>query len=601
MSLNLKKPKKLYLRRALSLLWKAAPGWAVLSTVFLVLQAALPLAQLYLMKLTVDAVTVGITSPGKDIVMSHVLTLIGLLGASALAAVFLASAAKVVGQAQAQIITDHVQSVLHGKSVALDMEYYENAGFYDTLHRAQQEAPHRPTSILNGLIQVVQSGVTLVGIATLLFSVHWGIAAVLCASLIPGLFFRIKYADRMFQWQSDRSATDRAATYFNWLITSQYYAKEVRLYDLGPLFIKRFRDLRQLLRREKIGIAFRYALTELVAEAFATLAIFGSLAFIAYRTVQGMMTLGDMVMYYQAFQRAQGYLKEMLNGLASLYEDNLFLSNFYDFLDLKPTIIEPAKPEPVPRPMQKGIVFDHIDFRYPTGEAMVLKDINISIRPGQVVALVGENGSGKTTLVKLLCRLYDPTAGKITVDGIDLSNFDTTALRREIGIIFQDYVQYQMTVRENIWMGNTRLAPDDEKIVAAAKYSGADDVIAGLPLGYETMLGKWFGNGAELSIGQWQKVALARAFLRDAQIIVLDEPTSSMDAKAEYAVFQNLRELAQGRTVIFISHRFSTIRMADCIYVLKDGGIAEEGTHEELVHLDGIYAHLFEIQAKYYR
>jgi ATP-binding cassette subfamily B protein len=405
----------------------------------------------------------------------------------------------------------------------------------------------------------------------------------------------------MFQWQSDRSATDRAATYFNWLITSQYYAKEVRLYDLGPLFIKRFRDLRQLLRREKIGIAFRYALTELVAEAFATIAIFGSLAFIAYRTVQGMMTLGDMVMYYQAFQRAQGYLKEMLNGLASLYEDNLFLSNFYDFLDLKPTIIEPAKPEPVPRPMQKGIVFDKISFRYPTGEAMVLKDINISIRPGQVVALVGENGSGKTTLVKLLCRLYDPTAGKITVDGIDLRSFDTTALRREIGIIFQDYVQYQMTVRENIWMGNTRLAPDDEKIVAAAKYSGADDVIAGLPLGYETMLGKWFGNGAELSIGQWQKVALARAFLRDAQIIVLDEPTSSMDAKAEYAVFQNLRELAQGRTVIFISHRFSTIRMADCIYVLKDGGIAEEGTHEELVHLGGIYAHLFEIQAKYYR
>jgi len=356
-----------------------------------------------------------------------------------------------------------------------------------------------------------------------------------------------------------------------------------------------------LLRREKIGIAFKYALTELIAEAFATIAVFGSLAFIAYRTVQGMMTLGDMVMYYQAFQRAQGYLKEMLNGLASLYEDNLFLSNFYDFLDLKPTIIKPVRPVPVPRPMKKGIVFDKISFRYPTGDALVIKDVNINIRPGQVVALVGENGSGKTTLVKLLCRLYDPTAGKITVDDMDLRSFDTTALRREIGIIFQDYVQYQMTVRENIWMGNTRLAPDDEKIVAAAKYSGADDVIAGLPQGYETMLGKWFGNGAELSIGQWQKVALARAFLRDAQIIVLDEPTSSMDAKAEAAVFENLRELAAGRTVIFISHRFSTIRMADCIYVLEDGGIAEAGTHEELVERNGIYAHLFEIQARHYR
>ncbi len=601
MSLNPKEPQKLYLRRALSLLWKAAPGWALLSIMLLVLQAALPLVQLYLMKLVVDEITVGITSPGKDIVYSHVLVLIGLLGAATLAAVLLASAAKVVGQAQAQIITDHVQDMLHTKSVALDIAYYENAGFYDTLHRAQQEAPHRPTSILNNLVQVIQSGVTLVGIATLLFSVHWGIAAVLCVSLIPGLLFRIKYADRMFAWQSDRSATDRVATYFNWLITGHYYAKEVRLYDLGPLFIRRFRDLRRLLRREKIGIAVRYAVMELIAEVFAIIAIFGSLAFIAYRTIQGMMTLGDMVMYYQAFQRAQGYLKEMLNGLGGVYEDNLFLSNFYDFLDLEPTIIEPVKPAPVPRPMKKGIILDKISFRYPTGDVMVLKDVNINIRPGQVVALVGENGSGKTTLVKLLCRLYDPTAGKITVDGIDLRSFETTALRREIGIIFQDYVQYQMTVRENIWMGNTRLAPDDEKIVAAAKYSGADDVIAGLPEGYETMLGKWFGNGAELSIGQWQKVALARAVLRDAQIIVLDEPTSSMDAKAEAAVFENLRELANGRTVIFISHRFSTIRMADCIYVLEDGGIAEAGTHEELVARNGIYAHLFEIQARYYR
>jgi ATP-binding cassette subfamily B protein len=523
------------------------------------------------------------------------------MGASVLAASILSAAAKIVSQAQAQIVTDHVQEILHEKSVAVDLEYYENSHFYDTLHRAQLEAPHRPASILNGLIQVAQNAVTLAGIATLLFAFHWGIAAILCASLLPGLLFRLKYADRLFQWQNERSVADRTATYLNWLLTGQYYAKEIRLFNLGPLFIRRFRELRHLLRREKLGIISRYAFMELISEAFAVLAIFGSLALIAYRTVQGVMTLGDMVMYYQAFQQAQGHLKEILGGLASLYENNLFLSNFYEFLDLKPRVAVPQRAMPVPRPMQEGIVFDRVGFRYPTGETTVLEEVSLKIPPGQVVALVGENGSGKTTLVKLLCRLYDPTAGRITVDGIDLRDIDGSSLRREIGIIFQDYAQYQMTARENIWIGNTELPVEDGKVVAAARRTGAHRFLSALTRGYDTMLGKWFGNGAELSIGQWQKVALARALLRDAQIIVLDEPTSSLDARAEYEVFQNLRELAAGRTVILISHRFSTIRMADRIYMLKDGRIAEEGTHEELIKNDRMYASLYDLQAQYYR
>jgi ATP-binding cassette subfamily B protein len=283
-----------------------------------------------------------------------------------------------------------------------------------------------------------------------------------------------------------------------------------------------------------------------------------------------------MVMYFQAFQRGLGYLRGLLGGVADLYEDNLFLSNLFEFLDLKPKVKEPLHPRPVPHPMQKGIVFDHLSFHYPPGNRKVLKDISLSIEPGEVVALVGENGSGKTTLIKLLCRLYDPVEGAITIDGIDLRQFPdlrqfaTKELRREISVIFQDYAHYHMTARENIWFGNINLPPEHNRIAASAKHAGADDLITSLPKGYETILGKWFEEGEELSIGEWQKVALARAFLRDAQVIVLDEPTSAMDAKSEYEVFKHFHQLLKDRAAILISHRFSTVRMADRIFV-KDG------------------------------
>ena len=595
------KGQRLHLLRAISLLWKAAPGWSVLSAVLLAMQAGLPLVQLYLMKLTVDGVTAAIGVPDTWAAFDRVGLLIGLMCATALLAVLLSSVARVIGQAQGQAVTDHVQEVIHDKSVSLDLEYYENSSFYDTLHRAQLEAPSRPTHIVNGLIQLAQNLVTLVGIGGLLVSCHWGIAAALFVSLIPGLLLRLKYANRMYKWQIDSSTVDRKATYLNWLLTGQYYAKEIRVFDLGALLIRRFRNLRRGLRQEKIGIAARYAFGEWVAETGAALAIFGSLAFIAFRTVQGVITLGDMVMFYQAFQRGQTYLRDMLSGLAGLYEDNLFLSKFYEFIDLAPRVAEPEQATPVPRPIRQGITFHDVGFQYPTGEGMVLENINLTIRPGQVIALVGENGSGKTTLVKLLCRLYDPTAGKITVDGVDLRRFEKAALLREFGVIFQDYAQYQMTALENIRMGDALLEPDDGKIVETARYTGAHDFLEKLPYGYDTMLGKWFGKGAELSVGQWQKIALARALLREAQIIILDEPTSSMDAKSEYAFFKRLRALAHGRTAILISHRFSSIRMADPIFMLKDGKIIEEGSHEELMHYDGLYAHLFHLQAKYYK
>jgi len=593
--------RTLRLGRAVRFVWQSAKGWTILNGILLVVMGVLPLIPLYFTKLLVDAMAAGIASPDKGSAFKHLILLGGLMGIATLLASLVRMIAGLVGEWQSFLVTDHMNDVLLAKSVDVDLEYYESSKYYDTLHRAQREAPARPMRIVNGLSQMFQNGVSLLAIAALLVSFHWIITLILFIAVISGTAVQLRYTGRLYRWQREQSPAERQAGYLNWILTSSSCAKEIRLFNLGSLFIGRYRQIRRKLREGMLKLTRRRSIAYFAAQTLATAALYGLYAYLAFQALGGKLTLGELAMYATAFQRVQGALQGILGSLAGLYEDNLFLSNLYEFLDLKPIVTEPVQAQPVPRPMQGGIVLDQVSFQYPGGARKVLEEVSLTIRPGEVVALVGENGSGKTTLVKLLCRLYDPTGGAITLDGVDLRQFATCALRREIAVIFQDYVHYHLTARENIWLGNADVPPDHDRVVAAACRAGADGVIRALPHGYDTLLGKWFADGEELSIGEWQKVALARAFMRDAQILVLDEPTSSMDAKAEYEVFQSFRELVAGRTAVLISHRFSTVRMADRIFVLKHGRIIEGGSHDELIRAGGTYARLFEMQARHYR
>ena len=591
----------MHLHRAVALVCESARSWTIAGLSLMLIQSFLPLLTLYLIKLIVDAVTAGIISPDKSAALRDVMLWIGLAGLATILTSGCRALENIVKEHQGHLVTDHVTDIIHRQSAAVDLSYYDNANYYDTLHRTQYEAAYRPNRIVNALTSLGQNGFSLLAMAGLIFYLHWAIALLLFAAVLPGIVFKMRHADRHYEWKARRTETERKIDEYHHLLIGGHPAMEVRLFNLSELFRDRYRKFREMLRGERLHLEKMRSIQDLIAQTVAIAALFGMLAYIAWRTIHGAMTLGDMVMYYQAFQRAQGYLQGIMGSLAGLYEDSIFLNYFYAFLDLKPQTVENQTCASVPHPMQSGIALENVFFKYPTVEENVLHDINLTIRPGEVVALVGDNGSGKTTLAKLLCRLYDPSRGRVTMDGTDFRDFDVQTLRREITVIFQDYLHYPLTARENIWIGDIQTNPDDERVHIAAGQSGADKVISHLPYGYETLLSNRFDKGVELSIGEWQKVALARAFMRDAHLLILDEPTSALSAQAEHDVFESFKKLLRGRSALLISHRFSSVRMADLICVLEKGKIIESGSHDELIRQGGQYARMYEIQAQHYR
>lgn len=575
------------------IVWRASKRWTILSLFLTIIDGLLPLLSLYILKLIIDTITLSVQSGSGGENYTQIVQFIGAATIIGITQAAIRQASVYVQEVQGQIVTDHVATMLHKQSVNLDLAYYENPLYYDTLHRAQKEGPYRPTRIVKGLTTFLQNLVSLLAMVGLLFTFHWGVGILLFVSTVPGVFVQIIHARKNYSWQRKRTPEERRTTYLSHLLTQDSFAKEIRLFNLGTYFSNSYNSIRALLRTENLELSRAKTFWDFVAQSFAALIFMGCLLLITYRTATGLITLGDMIMFFQAFQRGIGYLKELLQNIAGLYEDNLFIRYFFEFLDIPNSINDPQPSKVIPITFNKGVELRNLSFSYPGEREPVFKDVSFSIKPGQVVALVGRNGAGKSTLVKLLCRLYDPTSGTIRIDGHKLSQFKIKDLREQISVVFQDYAKYFLTVKENIMLGDIDSTPDEKRVQKAAIKAGAGDFINNLPDGYNTILGRWFASGEELSLGEWQKIVLARAFLRQSPLIILDEPTSSMDVHSEYHLYKKFKELISGRSALIISHRFSTVRMADKIYVLDEGIIREAGSHDVLMTRGGLYADMY--------
>jgi ATP-binding cassette subfamily B protein len=582
--------------RAFLLVWGATKKWTILAFILTAIQGLLPLAILYIIKLIVDAITYSVQSDSIANDFSTVAYYIIAAFAVMIFQIGVQHLASYTEEIQASLVTNYVVKLIHEKSISLDLSYYENPEYYDTLHRAQQDGPYRPISIVKGLTSLLQNGVSLIAMVSLLFLFHWSVGIMLFISIVPGVLVQLKYAKERFDWQKKRTQEERRAGYFSYILTSEVFAKEIRIFDIGSHFSRLYDELKKLLMGEKLAISKRLIIADFFAQVVAITFLVGSLFFIAYRAFRGMITVGDMVMYFQAFQRGVNYLKNLLQNSASLHEDNLFVSHFFDFLDIQNKVKEPAQPKQLRDGRISTFSLENVEFTYPGDREPVLKDISFTINRGETVALVGANGAGKSTIVKLLCRLYDPQRGNISFDGISLGNLGLNNIRRRVSVVFQDYAKYYLTARENIWFGDTNVLLNSDKIRTAAKMVNVDSLLESLPQGYDTILGRLFLSGEELSLGEWQKIVLARAFLRDADLVILDEPTSSLDTDTEYFLYKKFSQLTAGKSALIISHRFSTVRMADKIYVIDGGKIIEHGSHSKLMAENGSYADLYRKQ-----
>ncbi len=589
--------------RVLRLVLAASVLFTVLMGFLSILQGFMPAASIEITQLVIRSVERGISIHS----VSPIWLPVGLQLAVVLLTGLLGTLSNIVQQLLQERVSNKIQLLVLEKSNTLDLAFFENPEFYDKLRQASDQSTYQPVSMISQTFDLFRTTVTLFSVIFILLRLEWWLAIVALIIPIPAFISSAKYGWIGYQRMRRQSPERRMMSYLQSLMTTDTYNKEIKLFTLGTFFINQFRRLANKFYEENRAILIRRYLANFLWTGLTGVANTAIYLYVAFRAVTGSIGISGLIAYTQAAVQAGQSFQSLLNGISNTYENNLYINTLFEFLEYQPKIISPAKPRPVtPSTELRGldIEFRDVSFTYPGKDPethYALKHVSFMIQAGEAIALVGRNGAGKTTMVKLLTRLYDPDEGEILIGGRNIKEYDLKELREQVGVIFQDYVTYFLSARENIGVGRVAEIEDQELVTSAARKSGANAVIERLPEGYDTMLGKWFNKGTQLSGGEWQKVALARAFMRDARILILDEPTSSLDAQAESEVFSHFRALTEGKTALFISHRFSTVRLADRIFVLENGTILENGSHEELMKLDGRYAELFNLQAEAYR
>ncbi|HEY6091616.1 MAG TPA: ABC transporter ATP-binding protein [Gemmatimonadales bacterium] len=591
-----------YVPPLLRLVFQTHRGYTVSILLLRVVRSFVPVAVLWIGKLIIDAVIAGAATIRSGGVPDwrHLATLVGIELAIAVVGEGLARLSSLVESLLGDLFANEQSVRLMRHAATLDLAQFENAEVYDHLERARRQTVGR-IGLLTLLLGTAQDLITLISLASvLLLQLPW-LLLLLAVAVLPAFLGEAHFASLgyslLFKWTPERRLLD----YLRYIGASAESAKEVKLFGLSDFLVGRYAALSDKFYEENKTLSIRRNVVSTLLVTLGTLGYYGAYAVIIYRTVLGAFTIGTLTFLAGSFRSSRSLIQSVLLQLSSIYEQSLYLSDLFTFFDVQPKVVTKPGARPVPRPIVSGFRFENVGFRYPGSQRWAVRHLTFDFTAQERIALVGENGAGKTTLVKLLARLYDPDEGQVLLDGVDLRDYDLESLRRNIGIIFQDFVRYDFVLRENIGISQIDALADDARIRDAASRSLADSVVQRVPQGYDQMLGKRFDNGVELSGGEWQKVALARAYMREAQVLILDEPTAALDARAEYEVFLRFAELTKGRMAVLISHRFSTVRMADRILVLKGGELVDDGTHEELVARGGLYAELFSLQAAGYR